>query len=203
MLSRTRFAVESHATSRSLFFHAWKGTPTNRNMSSIARTKSLDHLVLTVKDLQATIKFYESVLGMKHTSFTSKGEERHALVFGQQKINLHVSGKEFEPKAQSVQPGSGDLCFLIEDKVEEVASRLHEASIEVLEGGGVVDRTGAKARLRSVYVRDPDGNLVEYVYQLAASSKFTTDVSLGCPTRLTKNVRIGLGDLHDRRMMNV
>lgn len=129
--------------------------------SSIARTKSLDHLVLTVKDLDATVKFYESVLGMKHTSFASGGQERHALVFGAQKINLHVSGREFEPKAQNVQPGSGDLCFLVEDGVDDVARRLHEAGVEVLEGGGVVSRTGAKAKLRSVYIRDPDGNLVE------------------------------------------
>lgn len=129
--------------------------------SSIARTKSLDHLVLTVKDLDATVQFYESVLGMKHTSFASGGQERHALVFGAQKINLHVSGREFEPKAQNVQPGSGDLCFLVEDGVDDVARRLHEAGVEVLEGGGVVSRTGAKAKLRSVYIRDPDGNLVE------------------------------------------
>lgn len=134
----------------------------NRNMASIAKTKSLDHLVLTVKDLNATVRFYESVLGMKHTSFSSGGHERHALVFGQQKINLHVSGKEFEPKAQNVQPGSGDLCFLIEDNVDEVAQKLHENRIEVLEGGGVVNRTGAKSKIRSVYIRDPDGNLVEY-----------------------------------------
>ncbi|KAK6077111.1 biphenyl-2,3-diol 1,2-dioxygenase [Seiridium cupressi] len=130
-------------------------------MSSIARTKSLDHIVLTVKDLDATVKFYESVLGMKHTAFTPGGQERHALIFGQQKINLHVSGKEFEPKAQNVQPGSGDLCFLIEDNVDEIAQKLHENQFDVLEGGGVVNRTGAKSKLRSVYIRDPDGNLVE------------------------------------------
>lgn len=132
-----------------------------RRMSSIARTKSIDHMVLTVKDLDATVKFYESVLGMKYASFSSGGQERHALAFGQQKINLHVSGKEFEPKAQNVQPGSGDLCFLVEDDVEDVAKKLHENKIEVLEGGGVVGRTGAKSKLRSVYIRDPDGNLVE------------------------------------------
>ncbi|KAI4597197.1 hypothetical protein KJ359_004709 [Pestalotiopsis sp. 9143b] len=147
----------------SLSTPAWL-LPSRRAMSSnssIARTKSLDHLVLTVKDLDATVRFYESVLGMKHTSFASGGQERHALVFGAQKINLHVSGREFEPKAQNVQPGSGDLCFLVEDGVDDVARRLHEAGVEVLEGGGVVSRTGAKAKLRSVYIRDPDGNLVE------------------------------------------
>lgn len=83
-------------------------------MSTIARAKSLDHLVLTVKDLDKTIKFYEQTLGMQHTSFASAGTPpvvRHALNFGAQKINLHISGQEFEPKAKTVQPGSGDLCL--------------------------------------------------------------------------------------------
>lgn len=105
--------------------------------------KSLDHLVLTVKDIPATIKWYEEILNMSHTSFTSKGTERHALKFGDQKINLHQSGKEFEPKAQTVQPGSSDLCFLVEDKVDDVLARLQANSIDILEGGKVVDRTGS------------------------------------------------------------
>ncbi|KAK8113433.1 hypothetical protein PG984_013959 [Apiospora sp. TS-2023a] len=135
--------------------------------SSIAKVRSLDHLVLTVQNLQTSVKFYESVLGMRHTTFSS-GEgasktERHALVFGNQKINLHVKGREFEPKAQKAQPGSADLCFLVDEDVEMVAARLRNqrSDVEVLEGGGVVERTGAKSKLRSVYVRDPDGNLVE------------------------------------------
>jgi catechol 2,3-dioxygenase-like lactoylglutathione lyase family enzyme len=123
--------------------------------------KSLDHLVLTVRDIPATIKWYEEMLNMSHTSFTSGSVERHALKIGHQKINLHQSGKEFEPKAQTVQPGSGDLCFLVEDKVDDVLARLQSKSIDVLEGGKVVDRTGARGKLRSVYVRDPDGNLIE------------------------------------------
>lgn len=123
--------------------------------------KSLDHLVLTVKDIPATIKWYTEMLNMSHTSFTSKGTDRHALKFGNQKINLHLSGKEFEPKAQTVQPGSADLCFLVEEDVERVLNRLKEMGVEVIEGGQVVDRTGARGKLRSVYVRDPDGNLVE------------------------------------------
>lgn len=137
--------------------------PANRSMSSIATVKSLDHLVLTVRDLEATVRFYESVMGMRRTSFkASGGVERHALQFGRQKINLHVSGREFEPKAGAVQPGSADLCFLVEDPIDEVAARLRDnGEVEVLEGGGVVDRTGARARLRSVYFRDPDGNLIE------------------------------------------
>lgn len=132
-------------------------------MSQVATVKSLDHLVLTVKDLDASVNFYEKVLGMQHTSFTSGGFHRHALTFGSQKINLHVSGREFDPKAMHVQPGSGDLCFLVEDKVEDVLSRLNIQGIEVLEGGKVVDRTGARGKIRSVYLRDPDGNLIECV----------------------------------------
>ncbi|KAK6850049.1 hypothetical protein PG995_013882 [Apiospora arundinis] len=135
--------------------------------SSIAKVRSLDHLVLTVQNLQTTVRFYESVLGMRHTTFASgEGDsktERHALVFGNQKINLHVKGREFEPKAQKAQPGSADLCFLVDEDVDMVAARLRNqrSDVEVLEGGGVVDRTGARSKLRSVYVRDPDGNLVE------------------------------------------
>lgn len=86
----------------------------------------------------------------------------HALLFGSQKINLHQHGKEFEPKAQFVQPGSGDLCFLTDKPIEEVLSALKADQVEVLEGGKVVDRTGAVGNLRSVYVRDPDENLIEY-----------------------------------------
>ncbi|OAG39178.1 hypothetical protein AYO21_06561 [Fonsecaea monophora] len=133
-------------------------------MTSVSRVKSLDHLVLTVRDINATIKFYQDVCGMVHTSFTAPTDPsitRHALNFGIQKINLHQSGKEFEPKAEHVQPGSGDLCFLVEDDVERVLERLKERGITVLEGAKVVERTGAQGKLRSVYLRDPDGNLVE------------------------------------------
>lgn len=144
--------------SQSLFYRV-----TWARMSTIATAASLDHLVLTVKDLDASIAFYEKYLGMKHTSFTSGGVPRHALSFGPQKINLHVSGKEFEPKARNVQPGSGDLCFLVQDKVDDVLDRLTTDGIQVLEGGKVVDRTGARGKIRSVYIRDPDGNLIEYV----------------------------------------
>ncbi|KIX05832.1 uncharacterized protein Z518_03805 [Rhinocladiella mackenziei CBS 650.93] len=133
-------------------------------MGSVAKVSSLDHLVLTVKDLDATVKFYQDVLGMQFSSFAAANDPsivRHALNFGTQKINLHVSGKEFEPKAQYVQPGSADLCFLMEDNVDDVLSRCQERGITVLEGGQVVGRTGAQGKLRSLYVRDPDGNLIE------------------------------------------
>ncbi|KAK8058122.1 hypothetical protein PG994_008570 [Apiospora phragmitis] len=128
--------------------------------SSIAKVRSLNHLVLT----RALLRVRP---GMRHTTFSSGAgdtkTERHALVFGTQKINLHVKGREFELKAAKAQPGAADLCFLVDEDVEMVAARLcnQRADVEVLEGGGVVERTGARSRLRSVYVRDPDGNLVE------------------------------------------
>jgi catechol 2,3-dioxygenase-like lactoylglutathione lyase family enzyme len=100
---------------------------------------------------------------MRHEQFTPSSSKvaRHALLYGQSKINLHEKGKEFEPKAENVQVGSGDLCFLVEDKVDDVLQKLKQGGMEVLEGGEVVERTGARGKLRSVYIRDPDGNLVE------------------------------------------
>ena len=116
---------------------------------------SLDHLVLTVADLDATVAFYCGVLGMEHVRFG----ERHAVGFGTQKINLHVAGREFEPKSACPTPGSGDLCFLLDVPLEDAQARLVAAGISVEEGP--VNRTGATGPLRSLYVRDPDGNLVE------------------------------------------
>ncbi|KAK4629336.1 Virulence protein [Fulvia fulva] len=123
--------------------------------------KSIDHVVLTVKDIPATIDFYTTRLGMKHEKFTSKDSGRHAPLFGKQKLNLHQSGKEFEPKASHVQPGSEDLCFITDHPIEEVLKSWKSSGIEILEGGQIVDRTGAAGKLRSVYCRDPDGNLIE------------------------------------------
>ncbi|MFX3651399.1 MAG: VOC family protein [Paenibacillus sp.] len=116
----------------------------------------LDHLVLTVENLEATILFYTNILGMRVVEF---GQGRKALQFGQQKINLHEKGKEFEPKAHIPTPGSADLCFLVSTPLEEVILHLtqHHAKIEE----GPVERTGALGLIRSVYVRDPDGNLIE------------------------------------------
>lgn len=133
-------------------------------MARLCTITSLDHLVLTVASIPRTISFYTS-LGMRHEQFTpaSSSTARHALLFGSSKINLHERGKEFEPKAENVQVGSGDLCFLVENRVDDVLGELRKKGIDVLQGGQVVDRTGARGKIRSVYIRDPDGNLVEWV----------------------------------------
>jgi catechol 2,3-dioxygenase-like lactoylglutathione lyase family enzyme len=115
----------------------------------------LDHLVLTVADLDATVAFYTSVLGMELVTF----RDRKALRFGEQKINLHQAGKEFEPKAERPTPGSGDLCFITKTPLEDVISHLKASrcAIEL----GPVDRAGAVGGMRSIYIRDPDLNLIE------------------------------------------
>ncbi|WP_028925603.1 VOC family protein [Pseudonocardia acaciae] len=120
------------------------------------RIERLDHLVLTVADIGRTVAFYEGVLGMRAVSF---GDGRTALHFGQSKINLHQVGREFEPKARRPVAGSADLCFLAADPLEDVLARLAEYGVAVEEGP--VERTGATGPLRSVYLRDPDGNLIE------------------------------------------
>lgn len=117
---------------------------------------SLDHLVLTVKDLDATIDFYTRVLGMQVVTF---GKGRKALAFGTQKINLHQLGNEFEPKAQRPTAGSADLCFLTDTPLTEVSAHLTACAVPILEGP--VQRTGAMGAILSVYVRDPDFNLIE------------------------------------------
>jgi catechol 2,3-dioxygenase-like lactoylglutathione lyase family enzyme len=116
----------------------------------------LDHLVLTVADLEATLRFYCDGLGMRHAIF---GAGRSALHFGAYKINLHVAGREFEPKALRPTPGSADLCFLTERPLAEVMERL--AAIGQPAFLGPVERTGAIGPLTSIYARDPDGNLIE------------------------------------------
>jgi catechol 2,3-dioxygenase-like lactoylglutathione lyase family enzyme len=116
----------------------------------------IDHFVLTVADIEATCDFYRAVLGMEVLTF---GDGRTALGFGDQKINLHRKGHEFEPKAARPTPGSGDFCLTTGVPLEEIVARLeqHRVAIEL----GPVARTGARATLRSIYFRDPDGNLVE------------------------------------------
>ncbi|HEX6958404.1 MAG TPA: VOC family protein [Ferrovibrio sp.] len=130
--------------------------------------ESLDHLVLTVRDIAASVAFYERVLGMREIRFvTADGTERVALAFGRQKINLHQAGREFEPKARQPLPGSADLCFLTRQPLEAVIARLRASGTEILEGP--VRRTGATGPILSVYIRDPDGNLLEIANQLPAN----------------------------------
>jgi catechol 2,3-dioxygenase-like lactoylglutathione lyase family enzyme len=117
---------------------------------------SIDHLVLTVTSLEDTCKFYCDVLGMERETF---GEGRIALKFGQQKFNLHQIDTDITPKAKSPLPGSIDLCLITTASIPSVISHLgnHRITIET----GPVSRTGAEGPITSVYVRDPDGNLVE------------------------------------------
>ncbi len=118
--------------------------------------ESLDHLVLTVRDVTATCSFYTQVLGMQAVTFANG---RQALHFGTQKINLHQAGHEFEPKAQAPLPGSADLCFLTSTPLPELVGHLKKCRVSVEEGP--VKRTGANGSIFSVYLRDPDGNLIE------------------------------------------
>ncbi|MGA7799823.1 MAG: VOC family protein [Gammaproteobacteria bacterium] len=114
-----------------------------------------DHLVLTVADVEATRAFYSRTLGMKPVTF---GAGRQALAFGSQKINLHTAGREFNPKARRPTPGSADLCLITSTPLERVVTHLQNLGIEIVEGP--VLRTGAVGPVRSVYFRDPDGNLI-------------------------------------------
>jgi len=124
--------------------------------SSMIEIDRLDHLVLTVKNIEETCNFYSRVLGMKVITF---GNGRKALHFGQQKINLHQAGSEFEPKAKAPTPGSADLCLIANVQMSEVIQHLQACGIPIEEGP--VARTGAIGNITSVYVRDPDENLIE------------------------------------------
>ena len=117
---------------------------------------TLDHLVLTVADVGATARFYRDVLGMEEITF---GEGRTALRFGAQKINLHPAAAPFEPKAAYPRPGSADLCFLTDATLADWQAHLAAAGVAIEEGP--VARTGARGPIRSIYLRDPDGNLIE------------------------------------------
>ncbi len=120
------------------------------------KIERLDHLVLTVADIERTARFYVDVLGMEDQTF---GEGRRALRFSGQKINLHQRGQEFEPKAARPTPGSADLCFIASAPIDAVVAHLQALGVIIEEGP--VKRTGAISPLMSVYVRDPDGNLIE------------------------------------------
>ena len=118
--------------------------------------EKLDHLVLPVSDIDAIAMFYTTCLGMEKRTF---GDDRVALHFGDQKINLHPAGWDYEPKARVSIAGSADLCFIVSERVESLQTKLVHWGVEIIEGPVV--RTGATGPLRSIYVRDPDGNLIE------------------------------------------
>ncbi|NDI87640.1 VOC family protein [Undibacterium crateris] len=116
----------------------------------------LDHLVLTCVDVEVTLNFYSKVMGMQVETFA---KDRMAFRFGNQKINLHEKGKELEPKAHLPVPGSLDLCFIAAVPLNDVIAHLRDCHCPIIEGP--VERTGATGKIRSVYIRDPDGNLIE------------------------------------------
>lgn len=115
----------------------------------------IDHLVLTVNDIEATCAFYTNVLGMEIETFAGG---RKALKFGNQKLNLHQKGKEFEPKADHPTPGAIDICFITTDTIEQLKAELENKNIQTQ---GIFERTGATGKIRSIYFRDPDQNLIE------------------------------------------
>jgi len=124
----------------------------------------IDHLVLTVLDIEQTKDFYQRVLGMKAVFF---GDGRVALRFGEQKINLHRAGSEIEPKATYPLPGSADICFITETELKEAMQHVENQGVEIIEGP--VTRTGANGSLLSFYFRDPSGNLVEVANEMNAT----------------------------------
>lgn len=116
----------------------------------------LDHLVLTTADESACVRFYTEILGMTLETF---GEGRKAFRFGNQKINLHIKGREFEPKAHLPVPGALDLCFIAAIPLDDVIAHVRQKGVPIVDGP--VLRTGATAKIRSIYLRDPDLNLIE------------------------------------------
>jgi catechol 2,3-dioxygenase-like lactoylglutathione lyase family enzyme len=132
----------------------------------------LDHLVLTVRNIETTCTFYSNVLGMEVVTFENG---RKALSFGSQRISLHEAGKEFEPKAYRPTPGSADLCFTTTNPIDEVVRRLNLSKVRILEGP--VNRTGALGQMISVYFRDPDLNLVEVSNYEDAKKRVITKTS--------------------------
>src|SRR5713226_5644284 len=133
----------------------------------------LDHLVLTVRNIETTCKFYSDVLGMEVITFENG---RKALSFGSQKINLHEAGKEFEPKAYRPTAGSADLCFTTTPPIDEVVKRLELSKVRISEGP--VKRTGALGQMMSVYFRDPDLNLIEVSkYESTKKKRIMTEPS--------------------------
>ena len=120
------------------------------------KVNRIDHIVLTVHDIEMTCEFYSRVFGTQVITF---GNSRKALLFGEQKINLHEVGNEFEPKALNPTPGSGDICFITHIPLEHVIEHIRLCGVEIVDGP--VGRTGAMGPIESIYLRDPDGNLIE------------------------------------------
>ncbi len=118
--------------------------------------RAIDHFVLTVADVEASIDFYTRVLGLEAVTFA---DGRRALAFGSQKINLHQAGAEYLPHAANPVPGAADFCLLSDVPVMDLAGHLASLGVEIIEGP--VEKTGATGPLLSIYFRDPDGNLVE------------------------------------------
>ena len=119
------------------------------------KVERIDHLVLTVKDIEATCSFYHEILGMEVETYSVR---RKALKFGNQKLNLHQKGSEFEPKADKPTPGAIDICFIVEGSLDEIKTELESKNIPIQ---GIVQRTGAMGKMHSIYFRDPDENLIE------------------------------------------
>ena len=127
------------------------------------KVRAIDHVVLTVRDVERTLSFYQRALGMTAIEF---GEGRRALTFGEQKLNLHQAGREFDPRAAHPTPGAVDLCLLTDTPVDEVIAHLSRAGVPV--ELGPVAKVGARHPLRSIYFRDPDGNLIEVANEIAS-----------------------------------
>jgi catechol 2,3-dioxygenase-like lactoylglutathione lyase family enzyme len=129
------------------------------------KVERIDHLVLTVHNIDETVTFYTRVLGMTPTVF---GKGRVALTFGNQKINLHLVDHEFEPKAGNPFPGSADLCFITRTPIDRAISHVKKCGVKIIEGP--VRRTGAKGKILSFYFRDPHGNLIEIANEILEKS---------------------------------
>ncbi|MFK7744817.1 MAG: VOC family protein [Roseobacter sp.] len=124
------------------------------------RVRALDHLVLTVANIPNTVRFYTQVLGMRGEQFAvADGTKRWALKFGHSKINLHQKGREFDPKAANPTAGSGDLCFLTDASIDDWLNHLATHQVDIIDGP--VARSGATGPITSIYIRDPDSNLIE------------------------------------------
>ena len=125
------------------------------------KVSKLDHFIITANNLEKTIDFYSRILGMEQQTYS---DGRKALIFGDQKINLHEAGKEFKPHAQNPLPGSADLCFITRTPMQQVISHLTTCNVSIIEGP--LEKSGASGPLFSIYIRDPDNNLIEIANEI-------------------------------------